>query len=319
MRLNFTVGTPVATKMLKKLKEVHLDGNNELIDQIREMEVKVRKQEKEEVQYTNLTPWQIVQIARNFKRPVLQDYIAMIFTDFIELHGDRCFSDDPAIMGGFARLGKEDIMLIGHSKGKNAKENVQRNFGMAKPEGYRKALRLMKLAEKFNIPVITFINTMGAYPGVDAEERGQAEAIARNLAEMSQLTVPIISLITGEGGSGGALGIGVGDVIIMLSNSIYSVISPEGCASILWRDQKFSSTAAEAMKLTAPELNKLGIIDEIIEEPLGGAHNDPEAMAIAIKKSLEKNVQDLKKSSASKLLKKRFDKYAKIGEFNKIK
>ncbi len=319
MRLNFTVETPIAKKVLKKLKEVKHSGNSKLIDQIREMEVKVQKQQKEEVQFTNLTPWQIVQIARNFKRPVLQDYIEMIFTDFIELHGDRCFSDDPAIMGGFARLGKENIMLIGNSKGKNAKENVQRNFGMAKPEGYRKALRLMKLAEKFNVPIITFINTMGAYPGVDAEERGQAEAIARNLAEMSQFSVPIISVITGEGGSGGALGIGVGDIIIMLSNSIYSVISPEGCASILWRDQKFASTAAEALKITAPELSKLGIIDEVIEEPTGGAHNDPEAMAVALKKSLQKNLQSLKKHSASKLLKKRFNKYAKIGEFNKIK
>lgn len=319
MRLKYTFDTPVAKTMLNRLKKVKRDGNKELIDQIRKMEVTVQKQQKEEVQYTNMTPWQIVQIARHFKRPVLQDYIEMIFTDFIELHGDRCFSDDPAIKGGFARLGKEDIMLIGHSKGKNAKENVQRNFGMAKPDGYRKALRLMKLAEKFNIPVITFINTMGAYPGVDAEERGQAEAIARNLAEMSLLSVPIICVVTGEGGSGGALGIGVGDVIIMLSNSVYSVISPEGCASILWRDQKYASTAAEAMKMTASELKEIGIIDEVIEEPIGGAHNDPEAMAIAIKKSLESNLQTLKKTSASKLQKKRFDKYAKIGEFNKIK
>ncbi len=272
---------------------------------------------KKETHFSNMTPWEIVQIARHKERPVLVDYLDKIFDDFIELHGDRCFSDDRALIGGFARLDKQNVMVIGHNKGKNVQDNIAQNFGQAKPDGYRKALRLMKLAEKFNVPIIAFIDTQGAFPGLDAEERGQAEAIARNLAEMSQVTVPIICIVSGEGGSGGALGIGVGDVIIMLSNSIYSVISPEGCAAILWRDAKFSPEAAEALKLTAPSLVRLGIVDEIIDEPVGGAHTDPEATAEAVKNSLLKNLQGLQKLPPAKLVKKRFEKFANIGHFNK--
>ena len=208
-------------------------------------------------------------------------------------------------------------MIIGHDKGKSLDEKKTCNFGMAKPDGYRKALRLMKLAEKYNVPIITFIDTQGAYPGQDAEERGQAEAIARNLTEMAQLTVPVISVVTGEGGSGGAIGIGAGDVILMLSHAMYSVISPEGCAAILWRDAAHSPDAAEALKLTAPSLKALGAIDEIIEEPVGGAHNDPAAVAVGIKRALQKHLKRLKKYSTSKLINKRFEKYSKIGQFNK--
>ncbi len=279
--------------------------------------MKVQKKHKEEQSYTNMTPWDIVQIARHQKRPALRDYIDRVFTNFTELHGDRRFSDDRALIGGFANLGELGVMLIGHNKGKNVQENIKQNFGMAKPDGYRKALRLMQLAEKFNIPIITFIDTAGAYPGLDAEERGQAEAIACNLTEMTRLSVPIISVITGEGGSGGALGIGVSDKILMLSYSIYSVISPEGCASILWRDAKFSPDAAQALKLTASSLQEINIVDEVIDEPVGGAHNDYEYTAISIKNSLQKNLQQLQKHSVSKLIKKRFEKYSKIGVFNK--
>jgi acetyl-CoA carboxylase carboxyl transferase subunit alpha len=263
--------------------------------------------------YNNLTPWQVVQIARHSKRPVLQDYISLIFSGFLELHGDRAYSDDRAIIGGLAALDQHRVMLIGHNKGKNTEENVERNFGMAKPEGYRKAHRLMRLAEKFQIPVIMFIDTQGAYPGMEAEKRGQAEAIARNLTDMAGLEVPIIALVTGEGGSGGAIGIGVGDIILMLSFSIYSVISPEGCASILWRDAKFAPDAAEALKLTAPSLLKLGIINEIVKEPIGGAHRNYEETARNIKESLIRHLQELKKLPLKKLLKRRFEMYTRMG------
>lgn len=269
--------------------------------------------------YANLTPWQTVQVARHPRRPILQDYLELLFDEFIELHGDRRFADDRALIGGFARLGERRIMLIGHNRGKNINENLDRNFGMAKPEGYRKALRLMELAEKYNLPVITFIDTAGAYPGIDAEERGQAEAIARNLTEMARLAVPIIAVITGEGGSGGALGIGVGDVILMLEHAIYSVISPEGCASILWRDAAYSATAAEALKITAPSLIELGVADEIIPEPPGGAHRDPEAAAREVGQALEKQLAALTALSSTKLLNRRFKKYSNIGQFNIVK
>ena len=302
-------------KLLEKIKELQQDNKGEFQEQIRQLEEMVHKRHEEF--YANLTAWQTVQIARNPQRPVFEDYIRMIFTDFIELHGDRRFSDDRGLIGGFARIGKQGVMLIGHNKGKNAHQNVERNFGMAKPDGYRKALRLMKLAEKYFIPIVTFIDTGGAYPGLDAEERGQAEAIARNLTEMAQIAVPIVCIVTGEGGSGGALGIGAGDVILMLSHSIYSVISPEGCAGILWRDASFAPQAAEAMKLTSRSLYDLGIIDEIIDEPIGGAHNDPETAAAAIKMSLQKYLKKLCDISASRLIQKRFEKYSKMGKFNK--
>jgi acetyl-CoA carboxylase carboxyl transferase subunit alpha len=232
------------------------------------------------------------------------------------LHGDRCFGDDHALIGGFAMLDSQKVILIGHNKGKNVEENVDRNFGMARPEGYRKALRLMRLAEKFNLPIVTFIDTSGAYPGVDAEERGQHEAIGRNLTEMANLEVPIISVVTGEGGSGGALGIGVGDAILMLSYSTYSVISPEGCAGILWRDASFSAQAAEALKVTAKSLLELGVIDEIIPEPPGGAHRNAQQTAEAIKWIVIKYLKKLSALTTTKLLARRFEKFSAMGKFN---
>jgi len=262
------------------------------------------------------TAWEIVSISRHPKRPVLQDYLSAITKNFIEFHGDRYFSDDPAMIGGFAEIGNQKVMLIGHNKGKNTNQNIERNFGMALPDGYRKALRLMKLAQRFNIPVVTIIDTPGAFPGLEAEERGQAEAIAKNLTEMASIEVPIVCVVIGEGGSGGALGIGVGDKVLMLSNAIYSVISPEGCASILWRDAKFAPDAAEALNLTAKALHKHGVIDEIIEEPGEGAHSDYKAIANSVKKSILKNLEDLKKLSVDELIQSRFEKYSGIGKFS---
>ena len=262
-----------------------------------------------------VSAWDIVKISRHPQRPILQDYIQRVFTNFVELHGDRAFGDDTAIIGGFAQIGSQKVMLIGHNKGKNTNEHIERNFGMAKPEGYRKALRLMKLAQRFNLPIITIIDTPGAFPGLEAEERGQAESIARNITEMANIEVPIISMVIGEGGSGGALGIGVGDRILMLSNAIYSVISPEGCASILWRDAKFAPDAAEALKITAHALLENDIIDEIIEEPAEGAHSDYEQIAANVKRSLLRNLRSLSDISVYELLEQRFEKYAAMGKF----
>jgi len=302
-------------KAVEKLKTISNENKGDFSAQLAELEQKLSERKKEI--YENLTAFQTVQVARHPQRPIFQDYINLIFSDFTELHGDRCFGDDYAMIGGFAMLGKEKVMLIGHNKGKNVDENVKRNFGMARPEGYRKALRLMKLAQKFNVPVITFVDTSGAYPGADAEERGQAEAIARNLTEMATIEVPIITVITGEGGSGGALGIAVADSILMLSHSIYSVISPEGCAGILWRDASFAPNAAEALKITAKSLLELGVIDEIITEPVGGAHTNPAQTAENVKECLLKQIKKLASLSTSKLLAKRFEKYAAMGKFNK--
>ncbi len=266
----------------------------------------------------DVSAWEIVKISRHPSRPILQDYINLVFTNFTELHGDRYYSDDKAIIGGFAKIGGHKVMLIGHNKGKNTNENIERNFGMAKPEGYRKALRLMKLAERFNLPIVTFIDTPGAFPGIEAEERGQAESIAKNITEMAALEVPVISVVIGEGGSGGALGIGVGDRILMLSNSIYSVISPEGCASILWRDAKFAPDAAQALNLTAHALYKHNIIDEIIEEPEGGAHENYLQTARAIKKSITKNLCIFNQVSVEEIQQNRFEKYAAMGKFTSV-
>ncbi len=313
--LEFEAPVREIEKMVERLRHLAEKEKSDYSDQISELEKRITAQRKEI--YCNLTPWQKVQIARHPRRPVLEDYIRMIFTDFTELHGDRRFSDDRALIGGFARLGKHNVMLIGHNKGKTIEDNLERNFGSARPDGYRKALRLMKLAEKFNVPVISLIDTSGAFPGKDAEERGQAEAIARNLAEMSRLTVPVICVVTGEGGSGGALGIGVGDAILMLTFSIYSVISPEGCASILWRDGKFASEAAEALKITSDSLLELGVIDEIIKEPGCAAHNDPEGTAAEVKKVIQKHLSRLKRYSSARLVHKRFEKFSKMGMFNK--
>jgi len=262
-----------------------------------------------------VTPWDIVQIARHPQRPLLVDYVAAMCTDVIELHGDRAFGDDPSMFGGLATIGDQRVMLIGQRKGVSVEEKIACNFGMASPEGYRKALRLMQMAEKFGLPVVSFVDTPGAYPGMDAEARGQAEAIARNLAEMSCLRTPILVVVTGEGGSGGALGIAVGDVIMMLENAIYAVISPEGCASILWRDGKMAPQAAEAMQITAASLKKLGIVDEIVPEPKGGAHVDPAAAVAAVKSVLLKHIKALKALPLDELVEKRYAKYSAIGRF----
>src|SRR5512134_2549207 len=265
--------------------------------------------------YSNLTPIQRVQVARHPRRPYPLDYLSTIFTDFIELHGDRAFRDDPAIVGGWARLAGLSVMVIGHQKGRDTKENLKRNFGMAHPEGYRKALRLMKLAEKFGAPVVTLVDTPGAYPGLGAEERGQAEAIARNLREMAALRTPILSIVTGEGGSGGALAIGVADRVLMLENSVYSVISPEGCAAILWKDASQRERAAEALKITAEDLLRLKVIDEIVKEPVGGAHVDPDAAGEALREALIRHVTELRKVRPEKLVRRRGEKYAAMGAF----
>jgi acetyl-CoA carboxylase carboxyl transferase subunit alpha len=262
-----------------------------------------------------LTPWQISQLARHPLRPYTLDYLALAFTDFEELHGDRAFSDDPAIVGGLARLEGRPVVVIGHQKGRDTREKVRRNFGMPRPEGYRKALRLMRLAERFRLPLITLIDTPGAYPGVGAEERGQSEAIARNLYEMARLHTPIISVVIGEGGSGGALAIGVCDRLMMLQYSTYSVISPEGCASILWRSADKAAEAAQAMGITAESLNRQGLVDEIVPEPLGGAHRDMDAMAKTLKSVLLTALDNLNSVPLERLLERRYDRLMHYGEF----
>ncbi len=264
--------------------------------------------------YENLTPWQRVQIARHTARPFMLDYVAHAFSDFCELHGDRHIGDDASMPGGFARLGDRRVVVIGHQKGRDTKENLKRNFGSAHPEGYRKALRLMKLAEKFGLPVIALIDTPGAFPGIGAEERNIAEAIAFNLKEMMLLKVPIVAVVLGEGGSGGALGIGVADRVIMLENAYYSVISPEGCAAILWKHRKHAPEAAEAMKLVAPDLKKLDLIDDVVPEPTGGAHHDHHATAAAFREVVSRHLDELEKISVSKLLDARYAKFRNFGE-----
>ncbi len=263
--------------------------------------------------YSNMTGWQKVQMSRHPSRPQTLDYIGMICTDFVELHGDRTVRDDKAIVGGFAQIDGQTVMVIGHQKGKNTKERQYRNFGMANPEGYRKALRLMKLAEKFGKPVVTLIDTIGAYPGLEAEERGQGEAIARNLMEMSVLKVPVICVIIGEGASGGALGIGVGDRVYMLEHTWYSVISPESCSSILWRSWDYKEKAAESLKLTSENMYASGLIDGIIPEPLGGAHHDPQAQAASVKEQIVKDRKELGRKKADKLVEERINKFAGMG------
>ncbi len=301
-------------KNIARLRQHANHGKNGHRDQIEALEERLSAVQKEI--YGKLTPWQTVQIARHPQRPVLQNYIDLIFSDFIELHGDRCFGDDSALIGGFAKLSGEKVMLIGHNKGRNVEENIDQNFGMARPEGYRKALRIMRLAEKFNLPIVAFIDTPGAYPGLDAEERGQHEAIARNLTEMARLRVPIICIVTGEGGSGGALGIGVGDAVLMLEYSIYSVISPEGCAGILWRDGTFAPQAAEALKLTARSLLALGVIDEVIPEPVGGAHRYPQQSIGAVKTAIQKQIKRLAALKPAQLCSKRYNKFSAMGIYN---
>jgi acetyl-CoA carboxylase carboxyl transferase subunit alpha len=267
--------------------------------------------------YRTLTPLQRVQVARSNKRPLTEDYLHLCFTDFIELHGDRAFREDAAIIGGWARLDGETVMVIGHQRGRDTKENLRRNFGMPHPEGYRKALRLMKLAEKFHVPVITFIDTPGAWPGLGAEERGQSEAIARNLFEMSRLETPIIATVIGEGGSGGALALGVADRVNMMENSVYSVISVEGAAAILWKDGKLENRerAASALRITAPDLYELRVIDEIIPEPSGGAHSDHDATAKSLQETLLRQLDELRGLKPDKLVRRRREKYLRMGQF----
>ena len=268
--------------------------------------------------YSNLTPWQITKIARHSDRPYTLDYVNGIFTHFVELHGDRHFADDLAIVGGLARFNGQPCMVIGHQKGRDTKEKIFRNFGMPRPEGYRKALRLMKLAEKFGLPVFTFIDTPGAYPGIDAEERGQSEAIGHNLFVMAELKVPIICTVIGEGGSGGALAIAVGDQLMMLQYSTYSVISPEGCASILWKSAERAPDAAETMGITASRLKSLGLIDKVINEPVGGAHRDHRAMAQSLKRALQDSLRQVSDLSPSELLERRFERLMSYGKYKEI-
>jgi acetyl-CoA carboxylase carboxyl transferase subunit alpha len=265
--------------------------------------------------YSNLTPIQRVMVARHPRRPYTLDYLSTIFTDFIELHGDRLYRDDPAIVGGWARLDGLSVMVIGHQKGRDPKENLKRNFGMAHPEGYRKALRLMNLAAKFEAPVITLIDTPGAYPGLGAEERGQSEALARNIVEMAALPTPAVAVVIGEGGSGGALALGVADRVLMLENSVYSVISPEGCAAILWKDAGQRERAADALKLTAEDLIEFKVIDEIIPEPVGGAHLDPDTTGESVRSALIRHVSELRKIKPDKLVRRRAEKFANMGAF----
>lgn len=265
--------------------------------------------------YANITPWQRAQIARHPQRPYALDFIRLLFTDFIELHGDRSFGEDPAIVAGFARFRGRPIAIVGHQKGRDTKQRLIRNFGQPKPEGFRKALRVMQLAAKFSRPIFTFIDTQGAYPGIDAEERGQAEAIARNLREMTRLPTPIIVTVTGEGGSGGALAIAVGDRVNILENAFYSVISPEGCAAIMWRDSSKAETAATALKITARDLHELGIVDEIVSEPEGGAHLDHEATAQLLEPVLERNMMELMSLPVRQLVEARYEKFRGMGQF----
>ncbi|MBL68140.1 MAG: acetyl-CoA carboxylase carboxyl transferase subunit alpha [Verrucomicrobiales bacterium] len=282
-------------------------------DEIRRMEQEIDKKRAEI--YANLTAWQRVQLARHPKRPYALDYITRSFSGFSELHGDRLFDDDRAIVAGFARLGSHKVMVIGTQKGRDTKENIMRNFGCAHPEGYRKAIRLMGLANRFGLPIITLIDTAGAYPGVAAEERHIAKAIAINLREMSLFSVPMIALVIGEGGSGGALGIGVCDRVLILENSYYSVISPEGCASILWKDRAAAPQAAEALKITARDLHELGLVDEVLPEPLGGAHHDHEAAAKTVQNTLIRHLEELQQIDPDERLRLRYEKFRNIGEY----
>lgn len=299
---------------INELRSVENDGHLNLVDEINVLQQKCNKLIAEI--YNDLSPWQITQIARHPNRPYTKDYIEEIFTDFYELHGDRQFSDDHAMVTGVGRFKGTSVAVIGHQKGRDTNDKIYRNFGMVRPEGFRKSLRVMKLAEKFNMPIITFIDTPGAYPGIDAESRGQSEAIATNLLEMSDLKVPILSYVIGEGGSGGALAIGVCDNLSMLEYSIYSVISPEGCASILYKNAEFASNAAEAMKITANDLKKLNLIDEIISEPLGGAHRNIKPVAKNITNSIEENLKYLTTLEVDSLIKKRKEKIMSMGIYS---
>ena len=298
---------------LADMKQFALDNNVDVSEAVKSLEEKIARLKK--TTYQNLTRWQRVQLSRHPDRPYTLDYIHTICDEFVELHGDRNFGDDKAMVGGFGEIGGKSIMFIGQQKGRNTKQRQIRNFGMANPEGYRKALRLMKLAEKFRRPIVTFIDTPGAFPGVEAEERGQGEAIARNLKEMFMLRVPVICIIIGEGASGGALGIGIGDKVLMLENTWYSVISPESCSSILWRSWDYKEQAAEALKLTAKDMHKFGLVDDIIKEPLGGAHTDPMGTARKIKKTILECLEELEVLDPADRISRRIEKFSAMGVY----
>ncbi len=303
-------------KQIEEIRKLVGDPALNLVDALAPLEAKLAELRVEI--YRNLTPLQRVQVARIARRPFTADYIRLALTDFIEIHGDRLFRDDAAIIGGWSRLDGETVMVIGHQRGRDTKENLKRNFGMPHPEGYRKALRLMKLAEKFQVPVLTFIDTPGAWAGLGAEERGQSEAIARNLLEMSQLQVPIVATVIGEGGSGGALALGVADRVLMLENAVYSVITVEGCAAILWKDGKspeMREKAATALRITAADLVELRVIDEIVPEPIGGAHADHDATAANLKEALTRNLEELRRLKPDRLVRKRREKFLRMGQF----
>ena len=316
MNLNFLeFEQPIAELEAKidELKYVSDDADINISDEVKKLKEKNRA--LTETIFSNLTPWQVSQLARHPQRPYTLDYIIRIFTDFEELHGDRHYADDHAIIGGIARLDGQPVMVIGQQKGRDTKEKLRRNFGMPRPEGYRKALRLMEMAERFGMPILTFIDTPGAYPGIGAEERGQSEAIARNLMVMSGLKTPIVCTVIGEGGSGGALAIGVGDQTLMLQYGTYSVISPEGCASILWKSAEKASEAADALGITSGKLRDLGMVDKIVAEPLGGAHRDVDAVAANVKQALQETLADLQKKSLEDLLTDRYRRLQAYGQF----
>lgn len=306
---------PIA-ELEAKIQELRSVGDGNAIDLEEEVQrLRQKSRQQTESIFASLSAWQVSQLARHPLRPYTLDYVQRLFDDFVELHGDRAYGDDHAIVGGPARLEGRPVMVIGHQKGRDTKEKIYRNFGMPRPEGYRKALRLMKLAERFHMPVLTFIDTPGAYPGVGAEERGQSEAIARNLAEMAELRVPVICTVIGEGGSGGALAIGVGDRVMMLQYGIYSVISPEGCASILWKSAERARDAAEALGLTAGRLKEQGLVDRVIAEPLGGAHRDPAAMADSLGNAIGEELERLEALSVDQLLEARYRRLMSLGQF----
>jgi acetyl-CoA carboxylase carboxyl transferase subunit alpha len=319
MKITFLDFEQPVAELENKIEELRFVQDDSVVDISSEID---RLQKKSQTMtkeiYAKLNAWQISQVARHAQRPYTLDYAQLMFTDFQELHGDRAFADDQAIVGGLARFNGQTVMIIGHQKGRDTKEKIARNFGMPRPEGYRKALRLMKLAEKFGVPLFTFIDTPGAFPGIDAEERGQSEAIGRNLYEMAKLRVPIICTVVGEGGSGGALAIGVGDAMLMLQYSTYSVISPEGCAAILWKSADNTAEAAEALGITSTRLKSLGLVDKIINEPLGGAHRDYDDMAKSLKKVLQDTLRGLQDKPIDKLLESRYQRLMEYGKFKEV-
>ena len=316
MKMTFLDFEQPIAELEAKIEELRCVQDDSAIDISEEIQrLQKKSQALTKGLYAKLTPWQSLQVARHPQRPYTLDYVSNLFTEFEEMHGDRAFADDPSMVGGLARFGGRSVMVIGHQKGRDTKEKILRNFGMPRPEGYRKAMRLMRLAEKFAMPVVTFVDTPGAYPGIDAEERGQSEAIGRSLYVMAELRVPIVSIVIGEGGSGGALAVAVGDVVMMMQYSTYSVISPEGCASILWKRADKAPEAAETLGITASRLKTLGLIDKIIAEPLGGAHRDPAASALNVKKALQDALKSLAGMSPSELVEQRFERLMGYGKF----